>query len=197
MRPANLYRVASLQGKLAARSLEGYRGALSLSSSLLMRTYVTNMQENNVSEKLVQPSHIVNKVSDLKLSISERAASRLNQIYKDSHEILKVGIESGGCHGFQYTLQLIPESKIDLKNGMMKDTKSAEPDEFADEARTKYTIYLIDNDTGKVVIDPNSLKLLNNTVLTYTNELIGSSFKISGGNMKSSCGCGSSFDVEI
>ncbi|XBW38191.1 hypothetical protein QEN19_003783 [Hanseniaspora menglaensis] len=46
-----------------------------------------------------------------------------------------------------------------------------------------------------VSIDSDSLALLNGTTLDFQRELIGSSFKIIGGNMKSSCGCGSSFDL--
>lgn len=163
------------------------------------RRYLANLETLDPSEKLVTPSKIINKINELNLSISDRAASRLSQIYKDSQEILKVGIESGGCHGFQYTLQLIPETNVDLSTGEMKETKdaAAEKDEFDDDANSKMTIFEVSDNSGKVVIDPKSLKILNNTVLTYTKELIGSSFKISGGNLKSSCGCGSSFDVEV
>ena len=165
------------------------------------RRYVTNLEALDSSEKLVTPSKIINKINELNLSISDRAASRLSQIYKDSQEVLKIGIESGGCHGFQYTLQLIPETNVDLSTGEMKETKdtatTTEKDEFDDDANSKVTIYEVNDNSGKVIIDPKSLKILNNTVLTYTKELIGSSFKISGGNLKSSCGCGSSFDVDV
>lgn len=162
----------------------------------------TNLSAADPTEVLVQPSRIVNQIKDLNLSVSERAASRLSQINRDSHEVLKVGIESGGCHGFQYTLQLIPESQLDLQTGLMKGgedaaTAKAAEDEFEDAENAKLTIYELNDSTGKVAIDPQSLKILNNTVLTYTKELIGSSFKISGGSLKSSCGCGSSFDVDV
>ncbi|KAG0668582.1 hypothetical protein C6P45_004553 [Maudiozyma exigua] len=162
------------------------------------RRYITNLETLDPSEKLITPSKIINKINELNLSISDRAASRLSQIYKDSQEVLKVGIESGGCHGFQYTLQLIPETQVDLSTGEMKGTtKTPEKDEFDDDANSKMTIFEVNENSGKVVIDPKSLKILNNTVLTYTKELIGSSFKISGGSLKSSCGCGSSFDVDV
>jgi len=54
----------------------------------------------------------------------------------------------------------------------------------------------IDNDDIKhenVVIDKSSLNMLKGSQIDFTNELIGSSFKISNPKTKSSCGCGISF----
>ncbi|SMN18136.1 similar to Saccharomyces cerevisiae YPR067W ISA2 Protein required for maturation of mitochondrial and cytosolic Fe/S proteins [Maudiozyma saulgeensis] len=204
MRRLNLNIFTHLQGRsvIRANNLTKLTTTRLMMNSLIRRTYATNLEELGSSEKLVVPSKIINKIDDLNLGISERAASRLAQIYKDSQEVLKIGIESGGCHGFQYTLQLIPESKVDITAGVMKELELSEKeneikDEFEDGADSKLTIYELNEDTGKVIIDPKSLKILNNTILTYTKELIGSSFKISGGSLKSSCGCGSSFDVEV
>lgn len=50
---------------------------------------------------------------------------------------------------------------------------------------------------AKVVMDEASLELLKGSTIDYTTELIGSQFKIVGNpRAKSSCGCGTSFDVE-
>lgn len=195
-----MFGLIRLQGRSVIRASRFTK--LATTSPFTLRTYATNAEELDPTEKLIKPSKIINRINDLNLGISERAASRLAQIYRDSQEVLKIGIESGGCHGFQYTLQLIPESKVDVTTGIMKEVKSTEKendatDEFEDDADAKLTIYELNDDTGKVIIDPKSLKILNNTILTYTKELIGSSFKISGGDLKSSCGCGSSFDIEV
>lgn len=207
MRSARIPRPLSYQTGAVARVLRRGNTGLPLLYRRGYTSTATNLAPADPTDIIVQPSKIINQIKDLNLKVSERAASRLSQINKDSHEILKVGIESGGCHGFQYTLQLIPESKLDLVTGLMKEETSKdaqtvaketeEADEFDDEANAKLTIYELEDNTGKVAIDPKSLKVLNNTVLTYTKELIGSSFKISGGSMKSSCGCGSSFDVDV
>ena len=81
-------------------------------------------------------------------------------------------MESGGCHGFQYTISL--SDKVD----------EAEDSVFTDEA------------TGaKVVLDEPSLELLKGSTVDYTQELIGSQFKVVNPLATSSCGCGTSFDL--
>ncbi len=58
------------------------------------------------------------------------------------------------------------------------------------------------NDSGdggiaEVVMDQASLELLQGSTVDFTQELIGSQFKIVGNpRASSSCGCGTSFDIE-
>ena len=55
------------------------------------------------------------------------------------------------------------------------------------------------DDKGKaeVVMDLPSLELLKGSTVDFTTELIGSQFKIVGNpRAKSSCGCGTSFDID-
>ena len=54
----------------------------------------------------------------------------------------------------------------------------------------------IENDDSKhnnIIIDKSSLDMLKGSVIDFSEELIGSSFKISNPKTKSSCGCGVSF----
>ena len=52
------------------------------------------------------------------------------------------------------------------------------------------------NYKAKVVMDEPSLELLKGSSIDYTMELIGSQFKVTGiPGAKSSCGCGTSFDI--
>ena len=46
-----------------------------------------------------------------------------------------------------------------------------------------------------IVIDKSSLEMLKGSVVDFTHELIGSSFKITNPKTKSSCGCGISFSL--
>lgn len=98
---------------------------------------------------------------------------------KDSNPnlALRVTVESGGCHGFQYLMSL---TKI--------DSLSPEDD----------TIFEATDGSGaKVVIDEPSLELLKGSKVDFTMELIGSQFKIVGNPAAtSSCGCGTSFDIK-
>jgi len=51
---------------------------------------------------------------------------------------------------------------------------------------------------ARVVLDLASLELLNKSKIDYTNELIGSQFKVvDNPAAKSACGCGTSFDIVV
>ena len=63
------------------------------------------------------------------------------------------------------------------------------------------TIFVAEDEAGagkaEVVMDSASLELLRGSKVDFQTELIGSQFKIVGNpRAKSSCGCGTSFDVE-
>ena len=90
---------------------------------------------------------------------------------------LRVTVESGGCHGFQYLMSLTNTSSI-----------SAEDDTLFEAG---------DGSGAKVVLDEPSLELLKGSKIDYTMELIGSQFKVVGNPAAtSSCGCGTSFDIK-
>ncbi|CAF9922346.1 MAG: hypothetical protein GOMPHAMPRED_002528 [Gomphillus americanus] len=90
---------------------------------------------------------------------------------------LRVTVESGGCHGFQYLMSLTNADDISKEDDI---------------------IFEADDGTGaKVVMDEPSLDLLQGSKVDYTMELIGSQFKIVGNpKATSSCGCGTSFDIK-
>lgn len=164
----------------------------------------------NGNEAFVKPTRIVNFLPGKQFEISQRAADRLNSIYKESNEVLRIKVESGGCHGFQYNLKLVPDSEIQKSIQELEKDKlqlesqedeskneGEEEEDFDDDFESnKDVIFVLPGNGAKVVLDESTLNILDKTILTYTTELIGSTFKIEGGNMKSSCGCGSSFDVE-
>lgn len=88
---------------------------------------------------------------------------------------LRVSVESGGCHGFQYLMSLTDMSKV------------SSTDDSVFEGR----------DGSRVVLDEPSLDLLKGSKVDYTMELIGSQFKIVDNPLAtSSCGCGTSFDIK-
>lgn len=110
------------------------------------------------------------------VDLTPRATKRLKEIQeKDSNPnlALRITVEAGGCHGFQYLMSL--SDKFDA----VEDTV------FAD-------------DGAKVVMDEPSLELLKGSKIDYTMELIGSQFKIvDNPKATSSCGCGTSFDIKM
>jgi len=105
------------------------------------------------------------------VSLSANAAKQIKTIMAKQgfDKYLRVAVEGGGCSGFQY--------KFD----------------FADSPNSDDLV--IERDGAKVVIDDMSLEFLGGSEIDYTNELIGSAFKIHNPNATAGCGCGTSFSV--
>ena len=74
-----------------------------------------------------------------------------------------------GCSGFSYSLQ------FDTSAGMMDK--------------------VFDMDGLKVFVDATSIMYLNGCRVDYVETLEGAGFKFENPNVKSTCGCGSSFNV--
>jgi iron-sulfur cluster assembly accessory protein len=142
------------------------------------------------------------------IEISPRAAHRLQQITSSSNtnpqtlshlgslhpkarevtksDHLRVSVTSGGCHGFQYLMSLEPAEKISEEEDTIFAASTSQGEGGSGEGEGK----------AVVVMDEPSLELLRGSTIDYTMELIGSQFKVVGNpRAKSSCGCGTSFDV--
>lgn len=113
----------------------------------------------------------------LVMDIGERAVRKLKEIAAEDLNpelALRISVESGGCHGFQYNLEL-----SDLGHRTDEDC-------------------LFEKDGARVLVDEASLGILRESKVDYTTELIGSMFKVvDSPYMASSCGCGSSFDIDF
>ena len=86
---------------------------------------------------------------------------------------LRLAVESGGCHGYQYKMQV---------------TATREPDDYLFRARAA------DEGLGEgealLVVDAASLPLVNGATVDYATELIGSAFKIKDNPQSKDAGCG-------
>ncbi|KAK3356907.1 hypothetical protein B0T25DRAFT_537695 [Lasiosphaeria hispida] len=142
---------------------------------------------------------------EMMLEITARAANRLSEIMaKDSnpHLALRIQVESGGCHGFQYLMKLVTLPPTLPKTGV---TEEEDPNAPVREDDTIFTFAADDGPaptadaTGpKIILDSPSLELLKGSKVDFTMELIGSQFKIVDNPLAtSSCGCGTSFDIKM
>lgn len=137
------------------------------------------------------------------MEITPRVAKRLSEIMtKDSNPqlALRIQVESGGCHGFQYLMKLVtlPKTLQDAgATGAPEDSEVREDDTiFAYAADGSATA--ADLTAPKIVLDGPSLELLKGSKVDFTMELIGSQFKIVDNPLAtSSCGCGTSFDIKV
>ncbi|KAG2108024.1 uncharacterized protein F5147DRAFT_745874 [Suillus discolor] len=114
---------------------------------------------------------------DIKLELTNRAAEQLQSIATREHTPsagLRIAVESGGCHGYQYTMELASERNV-------------EDYHFTHPAIVPSNIY----------IDAVSLGLLNGSTIDFATELIGSSFRIAENpQAKGGCGCGISWEMK-
>lgn len=82
---------------------------------------------------------------------------------------LRVGVQGGGCSGFSYAMS------FENNAGLMDKT--------------------FDMDGLKVFVDATSVMYLQGCTVDYVETLEGAGFKFENPNVKSTCGCGSSFSV--
>jgi iron-sulfur cluster assembly accessory protein len=105
------------------------------------------------------------------VTVTERAAKRIAEIVagEAAAQALRVSVEGGGCSGFQYKFDLVPEAGDD-------DT-------------------ILERSGAKVVIDQISLGFLAGSEIDFVDDLIGASFRVNNPNATASCGCGTSFSI--
>ncbi|KAI7967690.1 hypothetical protein MJO29_000967 [Puccinia striiformis f. sp. tritici] len=126
------------------------------------------------SEDLSSPPSIVKPVG---IKISPSAIEQIERVRKmdnKPNEVLRLSVESGGCHGFQYKIAF---------------TESPEDDDF---------VFTVGNRSGLVVIDEGSLGLMDGSTIEFATELIGSSFRIIDNphSAGKGCGCGVSWELK-
>ena len=124
-------------------------------------------------------------------------SQRLSDIMKKDQNpnlALRIQVESGGCHGFQYLMSLvtIPPKDAEEWSSVVNE----------DDSIFQYTSDDVgsatNSNTPRVILDEPSLDLLKGSKVDFTMELIGSQFKIvDNPYATSSCGCGTSFDIKM
>ena len=106
------------------------------------------------------------------VSLSDKAAEKVKEIRGEENieesYALRLKVQGGGCSGFSYDLYFDQPSDGDRPleiNGV------------------------------KLICDEMSLMYLMGTEIDYVEGLHGAGFKFNNPNVKSTCGCGSSFSV--
>jgi len=100
------------------------------------------------------------------------AVNKVKEIMAQQNPVpagLRVGVVGGGCSGFSYSMS------FENGAGMMDKT--------------------FDFEGLKVYVDATSLMYLKGVTVDYIETLEGAGFKFENPNVKSTCGCGSSFSV--
>ncbi|KAI1824837.1 hypothetical protein F4861DRAFT_530735 [Xylaria intraflava] len=223
-----LYVGATPRGAIAARDTTI---ASRIANENLRRRVVTGKRTFTTSRSLAKTVAVYNPQkdddgNDMLLEITPRAANRLSQIMskdKNPYLALRIQVESGGCHGFQYLMSLTT-----LPSNISSAAPSAavpplDPEQVAEDVTPSTTTsstpspqalneddvvfsFTAADDSSppafpaspKIVLDLPSLELLKGSKVDFTMELIGSQFKIVDNPLAtSSCGCGTSFDIKL
>ena len=106
------------------------------------------------------------------LTVTETAVNKVREIMAQQNPQpagLRVAVVGGGCSGFSYQMAFENENTPMDK--------------------------VLEFDGLKVFIDHASLMYVDGTQIDYVETLHGSGFKFENPNVKSTCGCGSSFSV--
>jgi iron-sulfur cluster assembly accessory protein len=106
------------------------------------------------------------------VNLTANAVAKVKEIMGQQNPVpagLRIGVVGGGCSGFSYSMQ------FENAAGMMDKT--------------------FDMNGLKVFVDATSVNYLDGCVVDYVESLEGAGFKFENPNVKSTCGCGSSFNV--
>lgn len=106
------------------------------------------------------------------ITLTPNATAKVKEIMAQQNPVpagLRVGVVGGGCSGFSYSMQ------FENSAGMMDK--------------------VFDFDGLKVYVDATSVMYLNGCIVDFVETLEGAGFKFDNPNVKSTCGCGSSFSV--
>ena len=102
-----------------------------------------------------------------KIEFTETAKNEIDRILveKSPKTYFRISVQGGGCSGFKYNFSF--EERVQADDNLFEQT----------------------------VIDNNSLKIIEGSIVDFKKELIGNSFTITNPKASSSCGCGLSFSV--
>ena len=102
-----------------------------------------------------------------KIEFTDTAKKEISRIISQdtAKKYFRISVLGGGCSGFKYSFSFEKNVQAD------------------------------DNLFDQTVIDNNSLKIIEGSIVDFKKELIGNSFTITNPKASSSCGCGLSFSV--
>ena len=108
------------------------------------------------------------------ITLTEQADIHLSSIITENNfKAIKLSVKGGGCSGFTYDWQ------------PMENLETEKED------------IILDLDTGHLILDGMSVLYLVGMEVDYKKDLFGQRLMVENPNVKSMCGCGESFHVEI
>ncbi|KAF9291966.1 hypothetical protein BGZ68_001052 [Mortierella alpina] len=141
---------------ILARSSVVFRQLRFNSSAAATESIATSGTDANASPSLkIQNPQFDEAGKELTVDITDKAVKQLKHIaVRDQNPLqaLRITVDSGGCHGYQYLMDLTDEVNEDD--------------------------VVFDKDGARVVIDTITLPMVSGSRIDYIEELIGSAFKV-------------------
>jgi iron-sulfur cluster assembly protein len=108
---------------------------------------------------------------EMAISLTPSAADRVRSyLLRRGHGVgLRLGVKKTGCSGWAYVI------------------------DYADDVADEDVVF--DQHGVKLVVDADSLALIDGTEVDFVKEGINEAFKFRNPNVKGECGCGESFSV--
>ncbi|HNV03116.1 MAG TPA: iron-sulfur cluster insertion protein ErpA [Vicinamibacterales bacterium] len=106
------------------------------------------------------------------VNVSDSAAGKIKELLAEEQKIesgLRVFVQGGGCSGFQY--------------GLMIEDAPAPGDQS------------IEANGIRLFVDPISARYLDGAEVDFIDSVTGGGFTIRNPNVRTTCGCGSSFNA--
>ncbi len=113
---------------------------------------------------------MVETLTSTTVTLSDSAAARIAFLASQESKpgaMLRLGVDGGGCSGFQYTYDFV----------------------WAKEAVDT----VVEHNGATLLVDDVSLDFLKGAVLDYEEDLAGAAFVVKNPNSTANCGCGNSF----
>jgi iron-sulfur cluster assembly protein len=108
----------------------------------------------------------------MSVTLTDQAVQKIKELYTSDPQLsgkaLRIYIEKGGCSGYSYGFKFDEAGAADAQQ---------------------------DYEGFKLVIDPDSSKMLEGSTVDYKTDFGQEGFAINNPNAKKSCGCGNSFDA--
>ena len=128
------------------------------------------LNDLNLKAKDLPVEKTQNESIEKGVTLTEEAAKKVSEFAKaekKAEAALRIAVKPGGCSGFQY--EMFFDDKIEPHDNVFSQ-----------------------HDV-KVVVSPQSMKMLNGAKISYVETFKESGFKFENPNAKTSCGCGNSF----
>jgi len=105
------------------------------------------------------------------ISLTQPAAERVQGYLRKRGNVLglRVGVKKTGCNGYAYVIN------------------------YADEIAETDVVF--ENRGVTVVVDPDSLALIDGTEVDFVKEGLNEAFRFRNPNVTGECGCGESFSI--